>query len=218
MLVEDEPKLRRLLTAYLQAASYEVEGFGDGRSVVSAVRERTPDLILLDLMMPGPDGLEICRELRGFSEVPIIIMTARADEIDRLLGLELGADDYMCKPLSPREVVARTRAVLRRARSGAKASACAGLTIDESSYRAEYQGRPLDLTPVEFRLLKTMADAAGRVFSRQQLLDRVYLDHRIVNDRTVDAHIKNLRRKLQGGSSEPELIHSVYGVGYKLEL
>ena len=217
MLVEDEPKLRQLLTAYLQAASYEVEGFGDGHSVVSAVRERTTDLILLDLMLPGTDGLEICRQLRGFSEVPIIIMTARADETDRLLGLELGADDYICKPLSPREVVARTRAVLRRARSGPSGSDC-GLIIDESSYRAEYQGRPLDLTPVEFRLLKTMADAPGRVLSRQQLLDRLYLDHRIVNDRTVDAHIKNLRRKLQGGNSEPELIHSVYGVGYKLAL
>ena len=147
-------------------------------------------------MLPGRDGLEVCRELRTFSEVPIVMVTARVEEIDRLLGLEIGADDYICKPFSPREVVARVRAILRRAQRGAAAPAATGFTIDEAQYRAAFDGRALDLTPVEFRLLNTLAAAPGRVFSRQQLLDNLYDDHRVVTDRTVDSHIKNLRRKL----------------------
>jgi two-component system response regulator BaeR len=218
LIVEDEPKLAALLADYLKAASYQTHIIGDGRDVVAAVRAAPPDLILLDLMLPGRDGLDVCRELRTFSEVPIIMVTARIEEIDRLLGLEIGADDYICKPFSPREVVARVRAILRRAQRRPDVPVLGGLTIDDEQYRASFNGEPLDLTPVEFRLLKTLAAAPGRVFSRQQLLDNLYADHRVVTDRTVDSHIKNLRRKLQEASPEQELIHSIYGVGYKLEV
>ncbi len=217
LIVEDEPKLAALLADYLTAASYKTQIIADGREVIPAVKAAPPDLILLDLMLPGRDGIDVCRELRTFSEIPVIMVTARVEEIDRLLGLEIGADDYICKPFSPREVVARVRAILRRAQRGAAAPAATGLTIDEAQYRAAFNGRELDLTPVEFRLLNTLAAAPGRVFSRQQLLDNLYEDHRVVTDRTVDSHIKNLRRKLDEVSPEQELIRSIYGVGYKLE-
>ena len=223
LIVEDEPKLARLVSDYLKAASFETAIIADGREVVPAVKARVPDLILLDLMLPGRDGFDVCRELRTFSDVPIVMMTARVEEIDRLVGLELGADDYICKPFSPREVVARVKAILRRTQRGNGGSAPAvpedeGLRIDESTYTASFKGNALDLTPVEFRLLKTLAAAPGRVFSRDQLLDNLYTDHRVVTDRTVDSHIKNLRRKLDAVSPEQELIRSIYGVGYKLEI
>ena len=220
LIVEDEPKLATLLADYLAAAGYRTRIVGDGLAVAAAARQQPPDLVLLDLMLPGKDGLEVCRELRTFTEAPIVMVTARVEEIDRLLGLELGADDYICKPFSPREVVARVRAILRRSRRALPAAAepASGLHIDEAGYSADFKGEPLQLTPVEFRLLKTLADAPGRVFSRDQLLDKLYTDHRIVTDRTVDSHIKNLRRKLDAASPEQELIRSIYGVGYKLEL
>lgn len=218
LIVEDEPKLSALLSDYLRAAGYESRIIADGREVVLAVRSDPPDLILLDLMLPGRDGLEVCREIRSFSSVPVVMVTARVEEVDRLLGLELGADDYICKPFSPREVVARVRAILRRVQRGPMPAASLGLKIDEAQYRAEYHGQALDLTPVEFRLLKTFGAAPGRVFSRQQLLDNLYADHRVVTDRTVDSHIKNLRRKLQQAYPELDPIQSIYGVGYKLEL
>jgi len=172
--------------------------------------------VLLDLMLPGRDGLDICRELRSFSELPVIMMTARVDEIDRLLGLELGADDYICKPYSPREVVARCKAVLRRNRRSPPPER-ESLQLDEARWRATYHGIELDLTPVEFRLLRTLSAAPGRVFSREHLLDGLYDDHRVVTDRTVDSHIKNLRRKLEQISPEEPLIRSIYGVGYRFE-
>ncbi|MEW5792236.1 MAG: response regulator [Pseudomonadota bacterium] len=219
LIVEDEPKLAALLADYLAAAGFETRWLADGREVMPAVKAATPDLILLDLMLPGRDGLELCRELRAFTEVPIVMITARVEEIDRLLGLELGADDYICKPFSPREVVARVKAILRRTRRAAgKAADELGLVIDEAQYRATLHGQVLDLTPVEFRLLRALAAAPGRVFPRDRLLDKLYTDHRVVTDRTVDSHIKNLRRKLAQACPERELIHSVYGVGYKLEL
>jgi two-component system response regulator BaeR len=218
LVVEDEPKLSRLLADYLAAAGFETTCLADGLAVVPEVRRRLPDLILLDLMLPGRDGLDICRELRAFSDVPIVMVTARVEEIDRLLGLELGADDYICKPYSPREVVARVKAILRRSQRHGALPADAGLTIDEEGYQASWQGRRLELTPAEFRLLRTLASAPGRVFSRDQLLDHLYADHRVVTDRTVDSHIKNLRRKLEQAAPQQELIRSVYGVGYKLEL
>jgi len=217
LIVEDEPKLAALLADYLRAAGYDPHWLADGREVVAAVRAEAPDLILLDLMLPGRDGLEICRELRTFSEVPIVMVTARVEEIDRLLGLEIGADDYICKPFSPREVVARVRAILRRAGHRDDARGGRGLTIDQERHRASYDGREIDLTPVELRLLRALAAAPGRVFSRQQLLDKLYTDHRVVTDRTVDSHIKNLRRKLEQASPERELIQSIYGVGYRYE-
>lgn len=219
LIVEDEPKLAGLLQDYLHAAGFGTRVLADGRAVVPAVRAAPPALLLLDLMLPGRDGLEVCRELRGFTRLPIIMMTARVEEIDRLLGLELGADDYICKPYSPREVVARVKAVLRRQAEPPPSAGggVAGLAIAPDAYRASLDGRALDLTPVEFRLLETLASHPGRVFSRATLLERLYDDHRIVSDRTVDSHVKNLRRKLGEAAPGRELIQSVYGVGYRLE-
>lgn len=216
LVAEDEPKLAALLCDYLAASGYAASWIVDGRAVVSAVRADPPDLIVLDLMLPYRDGLDICRELRTFTALPLIMVTARVDEIDRLLGLELGADDYICKPFSPREVVARVKAILRRTSVHSVPNSTLGLSIDEVRHMASLDGRPLDLTPVEFRLLRTLAAAPGRVFSRAQLLDKLYSDYRVVTDRTVDSHIKNLRRKLQRPGTHRELIESVYGVGYRL--
>jgi two-component system response regulator BaeR len=218
LIVEDEPKLAALVGDYLRAGGYESRWVADGRGAIPAIKAQQPDLVLLDLMLPGRDGLDICRELRSFSDVPIIMLTARVEEIDRLLGLELGADDYMCKPFSPREVVARVKAILRRTRSRGEPSSTAALRIDESTHSAVFHGMVLELTPVEFRLLKTLAANPGRVFSRDRLLDNLYLDHRVVTDRTVDSHIKNLRRKLEHAAPGRDPIRSIYGVGYKLEI
>ncbi|HKJ94220.1 MAG TPA: response regulator [Gammaproteobacteria bacterium] len=215
LVVEDERQLAALLADYLRAAGFESTVLHDGSSVVPWVRANRTDLILLDVMLPGEDGMSVCRELRRFSEVPVVMVTARVEEIDRLLGLELGADDYICKPFSPREVVARVKAILRR--TGPRARQASGLEIDEPAYRASLDGHVLDLTPVEFRLLATLAEQPGRVFSRGQLLDRLYEDHRIVTDRTVDTHVKNVRRKMAAVRPGEELIRSVYGVGYRLE-
>lgn len=212
LIVEDETKLAELLRDYLQQAGFAVRIVSDGRDAIPAVRERAPDLILLDLMLPGRDGMEICRELRTFSLVPVIMTTARVEEIDRLLGLELGADDYICKPYSPREVVARVRAVLRRSAGGTPPAP--GLHLDEGRYRAEWEGQSVELTAVEFQLLRFLAATPGRIYSRQQLMDRIYPDQRSVSDRTIDSHIKKLRRKLLTITAGIELIRSVYGVGY----
>ena len=217
LIVEDEPKLARLLDDYLKAAGYRTHWVSDGVSAITAARTTKPDLILLDIMLPGKDGLAVCREVRAFAQTPIIMVTARVEEIDRLLGLELGADDYVCKPFSPREVVARVKAVLRRTASAAVAQPDR-LEIDESRLTIRLDGKTLVLTPVEFRLLNALASQPGRIFSRDQLLDRLHLDHRVVLDRTVDSHVKNVRRKLAEVSPGEELIRSVYGVGYKLEI
>ncbi|MDZ3992174.1 response regulator [Pseudomonas sp. Teo4] len=214
LLVEDEPKLAALVADYLRAGGYSVDHLADGLEVIPAIRLRQYDLLLLDLMLPGRNGLDICRELRGFSHMPLIMMTARVDEIDRLLGLELGADDYICKPFSPRELVARVKAVLRR--SGAQ-SPNQGLELDARSFQARYQGVVLELTPVEFRMLAALAARPGQVLSRDQLMNHIYQDHRVVADRTVDSHVKNLRRKLTGVTPGHDPIRSVYGVGYSLE-
>jgi two-component system response regulator BaeR len=216
LIVEDEVKLARVLAEYLAASGYATHHVDNGLDVVSQVREWRPDLVLLDVMLPGRDGLAVCRELRAFTATPIIMVTARVDEIDRLLGLELGADDYVCKPFSPREVVARVRAVLRRAQAEPVAAA-ARVHVESAQFTAALDGKPLDLTPVEFRLLSLLASQPGRIFTRAQVLERLYEDHRVVTDRTVDSHVKNLRRKLQAVAPNEELIHSVYGVGYKLE-
>ena len=216
LIVEDEPKLAELLRDYLEQDNYRTHWLASGNQAVDWVRSNKPDIVLLDLMLPGKDGLSICREVRSFSNVPIIFVTARVEEIDRLIGLELGADDYICKPFSPREVVARVKAIRRRiAHPGAKPDA-RGLEVDEEKYQATYDGEPLDLTPVEFRLLAMFVGQPGRVFSREQLMNRIYVDDRVVSDRTVDSHIKNLRQKLNAASSD-ELIRSIYGVGYKLD-
>jgi two-component system, OmpR family, response regulator BaeR len=175
-------------------------------------------------MLPGKDGMSICRELRGFSDVPILMMTARVDEIDRLLGLELGADDYICKPFSPREVVARVKAVLRRTRTRTSTDSHATddakvcpLQLDDEKLEARLHGTALPLTPVEFRLLQALLARPGRVMSRANLIDALYLDHRVVSDRTVDSHIKNLRRKIADASDGTDPIVSIYGIGYKID-
>jgi len=223
LIVEDEPKIAALLNDYLQKEGFATHWFDTGTPVTDWVRENSPDLLLLDLMLPGKDGIAICREVRAFSQVPIIMVTARVDEIDRLLGLELGADDYICKPFSPREVVARVKAVLRRMQAATSSAMSAtvnsyrGITLNEDSFRAIINGTSLELTPVEFRLLQTLLSQPGRVFARGQLMDRVYTDGRVVSDRTMDSHVKNLRQKLAEQLQDAEIIHSVYGVGYRLE-
>lgn len=214
LLVEDEPKLAALVGDYLRAGGYGVDHLADGLAVIPAIRQGQYDLVLLDLMLPGRDGLDICRELRGFSHLPLIMMTARVDEIDRLLGLELGADDYTCKPFSPRELVARVKAVLRR--SGEQPGNL-GLELDARAFQARYRGVALELTPVEFRMLAALAVRPGQVLSRDQLMNHIYQDHRVVADRTVDSHVKNLRRKLTAVTPGHDPIRSVYGVGYSLE-
>ncbi len=216
LIVEDELKLAELLGDYLRQGGFEPLHVADGLDAVPTVRDEKPDLVLLDLMLPGKDGMDICKEVRSFSSVPIIMITARVEEIDRLLGLELGADDYICKPYSPREVVARVKAVLRR--SGAAAIQDQGLTLDEARYSATLRGVSLDLTAVEFKLLQILVASPGRIFSRSQLMDRIYPDERIVNDRTIDSHIKKLRKKIAASAPGEELIHSVYSVGYKYEV
>jgi two-component system, OmpR family, response regulator BaeR len=216
LIVEDEEKLATLLGDYLKQSGFEYEWTGDGSEVLPRVRGRMPDLILLDLMLPGRDGLEICKEIRTFSQVPIIMITARVEEIDRLLGLELGADDYICKPFSPREVVARVKTVLRRSGEH-QAPSASGLTLDPEKFQALLNGQDLDLTAVEFKLLHFLQQNAGRIYSRSQLMDRIYPDQRVVSDRTIDSHIKKLRKKIAAAAPEIELIHSIYGVGYKFE-
>lgn len=220
LIVEDEGKLARLLEDYLHAAGFATTWLADGTDVAAAARADPPALVLLDLMLPGKDGLAVCRELRTFSDVPIVMLTARVDEVDRLLGLDLGADDYICKPFSPREVVARVRAILRRSQARATQPAPPedGLVIDPGTFRATLDGSVLDLTPVEFRLLAMLAATPGRVLRRAALLEGLYADHRVVTDRTVDSHVKNLRRKLAEAAPGRDLIRSVYGVGYALDL
>lgn len=217
LVVEDEPKLASLLADYLRASGFEPFCLKNGAVVVPWVRKHQPDLILLDLMLPGRDGVEVCKDIRTFSKVPIIIITARVEEIDRLLGLELGADDYICKPISPREVIARVKAVLRRTFDGRTPAAC-GLLLDELNYVATLDGRRLDLTAVEFKLLMVLTNSPGRIYKRDELMDEIYPDGRIVSDRTIDSHIKKLRRKIENVNPEARLIHSLYGVGYKFEI
>lgn len=218
LIVEDEDKIAEVLRDYLRQSGYDTHHLRRGDEVEDWVRRHGADLVLLDLMLPGKSGLDVCRALRSFSTAAIVIVTARVEEIDRLLGLELGADDYICKPFSPREVVARVKAVLRRSRPRAGAAAPAGgLQLDEARWRATLDGRDLELTAVEFQLLKVLADQPGRIFSREQLMDAMYRDERVVADRTVDSHVKKLRRKIAEVSPGRELIQSVYGVGYKYE-
>jgi two-component system response regulator BaeR len=217
LIVEDEEKLAGLLRDYLVQEGYEVAVLGRGDEVEAWVRAHPTDLILLDLMLPGKNGLEVCKALRASgTPVSIIMVTARVDEIDRLLGLELGADDYICKPFSPREVVARVKAVLRRSRRG-DTPAESGLTLDPVGYKAILAGKDLGLTAVEFELLRVLAAHPGRIYTREQLMDLMYHDQRVVSDRTVDSHIKKIRRKVATVLPERELVHSVYGLGYKYE-
>ena len=214
LIVEDAVELAKLLSDYLQKEEYLTHCIHEGTGVIEWVKENSPALILLDLMLPGIGGIEICREIRSFSKVPIIMVTAKVEEQDRLLGLNIGADDYICKPFSPREVVARVKAVLRRAENTAQQPS--SLQLDKVKLQAKIDGKPLMLTVVEFHLLALLAAHPGRVFSRSQLIEQIYPDRRIVSDRTIDSHIKKLRKKISE-IHEHELIRSVYSAGYKFE-
>ena len=217
LIVEDEEKLASLLRDYLVQEGYEVSVLHRGDQVEDWVRGHGTDLVLLDLMLPGKNGLEVCKALRASAaDLSIIMVTARVDEIDRLLGLELGADDYICKPFSPREVVARVKAVLRRAKRS-EAPQDMRLDLDDAGYKATLAGKDLGLTAVEFELLKVLASHPGRIYTREQLMDLMYRDQRVVSDRTVDSHVKKIRRKIATVLPDREIVHSVYGVGYKYE-
>ena len=225
LIVEDEPKLASLLQDYLQQASFRTHIIDNGLYVGAWLSEHKPDILLLDLMLPGKDGLEVCKEVRSLSDLPIIMITAKVEEIDRLLGLELGADDYICKPFSPREVVARVKNVLRRSLREGSTSASdmnASLQLNKDNYCVSLGTKELSLTSVEFELLSALMDAPGKIFSRDQLMDRIYADHRVVSERTIDSHVTKLRKKLSelgdADAEDKEWIVSTYGVGYKIEL
>ncbi|GHC17782.1 response regulator [Aidingimonas halophila] len=221
LIVEDEPKIASLVADYLDNSGFRSHQLDHGDRVMEWLQTHECDLLLLDLMLPGTDGLTLCRMIREhWPRLPIIMLTAKVEEVDRLLGLELGADDYICKPFSPREVVARIKAVLRRSRvaqAPETESSKPPLTLDHEGWCALADGRDLGLTAVEFQLLKVLMNAPGRIFSRDQLMDHMYRDHRIVSERTVDSHIKKLRRKIADIWPEREIIRSVYGVGYKYQ-
>jgi two-component system, OmpR family, response regulator BaeR len=217
LIVEDEVKIAQVLREYLTQAGYAVICLKRGDEVIPHVRKQPPALILLDVMLPGMDGMEVCRELRKFSNAPVIMLTARVDEIDRLLGLELGADDYICKPFSPREVVARVKAVLRRIhpRQTETRLNVGEIVLDEQRHQVLISGKEVKLTPCEFQLLKVLLAHPNRVFSRGELLNLVQGYDFEGYDRTIDTHIKNLRKKVATMVPDRELLSTVYGVGYK---
>ncbi|PRG77688.1 two-component system response regulator BaeR [Burkholderia multivorans] len=217
LIVEDEPKLARVMADFLQASGYSTRWVENGLDVQTAVAARMPHLVILDLMLPGRDGRDVCRDLRRQSDVPIIMVTAQVEEVDRLLGLELGADDYVCKPFSLLELVARVKAILRRAKIAATPES-SPLQLNEAQLQATWRGVSIDLTPIEFRLLAALASRPARVFSRDALMDRLYTDGRVVDDRTVDSHVRKIRRKLESIAPNEEIVQSVYGAGFKLNL
>jgi two-component system response regulator BaeR len=220
LIVEDEPKVADLLSAYLRREDFQVACVARGDKALEQVHRLAPALILLDLMLPGVDGITLCREIRRFSNVPIIMVTARVEEVDRLIGLEIGADDYICKPFSPREVVARVKAVLRRARppDDPRRLAAGPLVLDETTRQVTVDGQPIILTPSEFGLLSVLMTSPGRVFSRSELLDKVQGTRFEGYDRTIDSHVKNLRKKIAARLPGHDVIQSIYGVGYKLSV
>ncbi len=216
LIIEDEEKVATLLADYIHQAGFKAELEHDGGNALSKFDQVSPDVVLLDVMLPKKDGMEICRDIRNRSNVPIIMITARVEEVDRLLGLELGADDYICKPFSPREVVARIKAILRRI-NGTNIDTST-LQLDESRHIVTMNLNQVELTAVEFKLLKILTSDPGHIYSRSRLMDSIYDDHRIVSDRTIDSHIKKLRKKLISINDGEDIIRSVYGVGYKLEI
>jgi len=213
LIVEDEIKISKLLADYFIQAQFRPHCIDNGGEVIAWLKVNTVNAIILDIMLPNKSGIELCKEIRQFSNVPILMVTAKVDEIDRLLGLELGADDYICKPFSPREVVARVKTVLRRAHHPNLSTQL--IQLDEDKYQVTINNQKLSLTAVEFQLLKPLVNEPGRVFSREQLMTNMYFDNRIVSDRTIDSHIKKLRKKLHQFCDDKEMIQSVYGVGYR---
>ncbi|MGP8306861.1 response regulator [Vibrio sp. YIC-376] len=221
LIVEDEPSLANVVSDYLIHNGFKTHIIGDGNDVIDWVKNNNPELILLDLMLPNRSGLSLYRELRTFSDIPTIMATAKVEEIDRLLGLELGADDYVCKPYSPRELVVRVRNILRRYNSTNKPvteNESAPVLIDQSQMKVWVDGELVTLTSVEFKLLTHFHKHEGQVFSREQLMNKIYSDERVVTDRTIDTHIKNLRKKIFAANAEYDWIKAVYGVGYRFEM
>ena len=218
LIVEDEVDLAELLEDYLKAAGYDTQIVLNGDEVAAYLASQPVHLILLDLMLPGKNGLDICKSVRSDSDLPIIMVTAKVEEIDRLLGLELGADDYICKPFSPKEVVARVKAVLRRhGSSNDLPEKIVDITLDENRLTLVSGDREVELTKVEFNLFKLLYQEPGKIFNREQILKNIYSDYRVVSNRTVDSHIKKLRKKITIASPDNELIKSIYGIGYKYE-
>ncbi len=217
LVVEDDRKISDLLLSYLRVAGYEATAAYDGREAVQQISQRAPDAVILDWMLPGLDGIGVCKAVRAFSDVPILMLTARVDELDRLLGLDTGADDYVCKPFGPREVVARVRALLRRA-SGRVIALPQPWLVEEASFRISWLGQWLPLTRIEFMVFRTLLARPGRVFSRAQLLSSVHDSQRDISDRAIDTHVKNLRKKVQAIDPGCDCIASVYGLGYRFDL
>jgi two-component system response regulator BaeR len=216
LVVEDEPALAALVADYLRAAGWQARVLHDGAQALADIRRAPPDLVILDLMLPGLDGLALCRALRAFSDLPVVMVTARVDEVDRLMGLDIGADDYVCKPFSPRELVARVRALLRRARPAPRSQAT--IEVDEAARLVRVHGRSLDLTPSEFALFATMARRTGTAWSRAALLERLRAESPDVSERAIDSHVKNVRRKLGAVLPGADVLQSVYGLGYRVSL
>jgi two-component system, OmpR family, response regulator BaeR len=224
LVVEDDPKIAQLLLDYLHAEGFEAHTIANGQQALQQIEQAPPVLVILDLMLPGLDGIQVCRGVRQFSDVPILMLTVRVDEVHRLLGLDTGADDYVCKPFSPREVMARVRALVRRSDGRVLATPLLW-EVDDEGLRIAWQGQWLPLTPLEFRMLRLLQSRPGRVFSRAQLLDTLHDElHdelrdelRDVSDRALDSHIKNLHRKIQALEPGCECIASVYGVGYRFD-
>lgn len=217
LVIEDEQKIAFLHRDYLQAAGFKVTCLYEGSDAVEWIQQHKPSLVLLDLMLPGKDGNRICTEVRRFSNVPMIMVTAKVDEIDRLIGLEQGADDYICKPFSAREVVARVKAVLRRLEPTYFEKTQQLIVLNDQAMSAKLFGEPLDLTVVEYQLLAVLVKQPGQIFSRRKLTESIYSDHRVVSERTIDSHIKKIRKKLAAINDQCEFIQSVYGAGYKFE-
>ncbi|TME82848.1 MAG: response regulator transcription factor [Chloroflexi bacterium] len=218
LVVDDEPKIVELARDYLEHAGFSVMTSGDGPSAVATVGGRHPDLVVLDLGLPGMDGLDVMRAIRRDSEIPVVMLTARDDEVDKLLGLELGADDYITKPFSPRELVARVRAVLRRTERRPEATdliRVSGVSIDVPRMRVDIDGRSIELTATEFEILTTLARQPGRIFTRSQLLDAVHGVAFESYERAIDTHVKNIRRKLEPDPRRPRYLLTAYGVGYR---
>jgi two-component system response regulator BaeR len=216
LVVEDDPKIAQVVLDYLRSEGHSAQTANDGLAAMALIRERMPDLLILDVMLPGMDGVAICQEVRRLSEVPIVMLTARVEEVDRLLGLDSGADDYVTKPFSPRELMARVRNLLRRYK-GQGGFSHQMWQVDEAGLRVAWRRTWLDLTPVEYRIFSRLLAQPGRVFSRPQLIDGIHTDQRDISDRTIDSHIKNLRKKIQSLEPEAECIASVYGVGYRFD-
>jgi DNA-binding response OmpR family regulator len=220
LIAEDDLKQARLIQVYLERDGHSVLVVHDGRRALEQTRARQPDLIVLDVMMPGVDGLDVCRILRAESDVPILLLTARSTEDDKLLGLDIGADDYVTKPFSPRELAARVRALLRRAGTSTASAAAVrmvgDLEIDAARFEVRVAGMPVRLTAKEFGILEVLAAEPGRVYTRAQIIDRAFgFDHYVL-ERTVDAHVMNLRRKIEQDPAEPRYVQTVYGRGYRL--